>query len=133
MSIIILVVSLDDILGRLESKSLLEDFKAKKKKLFEVELLGEAKSFIGLELRRDKRGICASQERYLDKQLREYNLSNANPAETPLPTLCNLTARTDSESILPPLPYAKYPKSVAHLMYLAVASRPDTVFTASML
>lgn len=69
--IVIIVVLVNNILDLFDSKSLLKDSKAEIKKLFQVKLLDGAKFFTGLELKSDKNGIPASQERYVENLLSE--------------------------------------------------------------
>lgn len=58
---VILGVVCDDVVLSSDSRSLLEGFEAEMKKLFQVKVLSEVMSFIGLQINRDGRGKMARQ------------------------------------------------------------------------
>jgi len=86
--------------------------------------LGEARSFLGIEIVRDrtKRTIILSQKGYIENVLERFGLLDANPSGTPM--INNLTKRKDDNKRYNPREEL-YRSMVGSLMYLMVASRPD--------
>lgn len=130
---LILVIVVDDILTACNSYSLLQDFKAEMKSLFKLKVLGEVKSLVGLQIKRDEKGIMVTQSRYTEKIIKENRLENSNVSQTLLPTKEDMTRRRQEKRAVPTATHNRYRKLVGHLMYFAVRSRPENMFAASML
>lgn len=96
-AIFIQIVEVDDLLVSSDSIHLLEDFKAEIKRVFQVKLLGEAKSFIALEMNLEERLIMVRKKNYIAKIVKEYGFSHCNAALTLLPLNVKLSARGESE------------------------------------
>nr|XP_034172331.1 uncharacterized mitochondrial protein AtMg00810-like [Osmia lignaria] len=75
-------------------------------------------SFLGLEIKRMKKGIKISQRQYSTKILETYGMTDAKPADTPM--LPNTT--TEEKGARRDFPYRE---AVGSLLYLTAKTRPD--------
>ncbi|XP_016172834.1 uncharacterized protein LOC107615253 [Arachis ipaensis] len=82
--------------------------------LFKIKDIGELKFFLGLEVIRSKRGIMVNQKKYCFDLLKDYNLLNAKPAETPMDYTIKLTKT--SGNLLQS--NTEYRKLIGKLIYL---------------
>jgi len=85
--------------------------------------LGEARTFIGYEITRDRKAksLTISQTTMINNLLYHYNMEDANPSSLPMPTGTILDKLT-TEGGPRDLPY---PDLVGSLMYIATCTRPD--------
>lgn len=103
-----MVFVVDDILMLSNSYSLLKDLEEEINTAFQVELLGEANSFIVLDIERDKNVIKVRQTKYVEKILNEFGLLNANITRAPLPAPCDLGRHTKNEGVLTTTLHSRY-------------------------
>lgn len=76
--VVILVVIVDEVFMSSDSKSLPKDFEWEMKNLFQVKPMGEAKSFIRLDIQRERQGITFRQRNYIEKIIIYYGLFHCN-------------------------------------------------------
>jgi len=105
------------------------DLKKKLANTFEMKDLGEAKQILGMKITRDKQNqlLRLSQEDYIDKVLKRFNMKDAKFVTTPLAKHFKLTKhlspKIDKEKeYMTKVPYASV---VGSLMYAMVCTRPD--------
>ena len=101
-------------------------------KLFAMKDLGPAKQILGMHIVRDrtKKLLWLSQEKYVAKFIERFNMSEAKPVGSALPTNCKLNTRQclkgeKDKAEMRKVPYASV---VYNLMYAMVCMRPNIAF-----
>ncbi|CAI7796147.1 unnamed protein product, partial [Closterium sp. NIES-53] len=94
--------------------------------------LGELRSFLGLQITRDRarRTITLTQSHMVHQFLQRFGFQFSSPQPIPLSTSHSLSAPPSDESVEPRGPY---PELVGCLMYLMMCTRPDLAYTLSLL
>ncbi|CAI7873005.1 unnamed protein product [Closterium sp. NIES-53] len=94
--------------------------------------LGELRSYLGLQITRDKarRTIILTQSHMVHQVLQRFRFQFSSPQPTPLSTSHSLSAPPLDESVEPS---GLYPELVGCLMYLMTCSRPDLAYPLSLL
>jgi len=122
---LIVAKNLDDVVGL---KTLLSQE-------FDMKDLGAAKKFLGMEIHKDisSKKLWLSQQRYVEKVLDRFGMSNTKPVSTPLANhfklISNQCPKTDKEvTDMAEVPYAS---AVGCLMYALVCTRPDLAHAVS--
>ncbi|CAI7933410.1 unnamed protein product [Closterium sp. NIES-54] len=94
--------------------------------------LGELRSYLGLQITRDRarHTITLTQSHMVQQVLQRFNFMYSSPQATPLSTRHSLSALPLDESVEPNGPY---PELVGCLMYLMTCTRPDLAYTLSIL
>ncbi|CAI7734159.1 unnamed protein product [Closterium sp. NIES-54] len=94
--------------------------------------LGELRSYLGLQITRDRaqRTITLTQSHMVQQVLQRFDFTYSSPQATPLSTRHSLSALPSDESIEPSGPY---PELVGYLMYLMTCTRPDLTYPLSIL
>ncbi|CAI7889283.1 unnamed protein product, partial [Closterium sp. NIES-54] len=94
--------------------------------------LGELRSYLGLQITRDRarRTITLNQSHMVQQVLQRFGFTYSSPQATPLPTRHSLSALPSDESVESSGPY---PELVGCLMYLMTCTRPDLAYPLSIL
>ncbi|CAI7931720.1 unnamed protein product [Closterium sp. NIES-54] len=94
--------------------------------------LGELRSYLGLQITRDRaqRTITLTQSHMVQQVLQRFDFTYSSPQATPLSTRHLLSALPSDESIEPSGPY---PELVGCLMYLMTCTRRDLAYPLSIL
>ncbi|CAI7749108.1 unnamed protein product [Closterium sp. NIES-54] len=94
--------------------------------------LGELRSYLGLQITRDRaqRTITLTQSHMVQQVLQRFDFTYSSPQATPLSTCHSLSALPSDESVEPSGPY---PELVGCLMYLMTCTRPDLAYPLSIL
>ncbi|CAI7877170.1 unnamed protein product [Closterium sp. NIES-54] len=94
--------------------------------------LGELRSYLGLQITRDRaqRTITLTQSHMVQQVLQRFDFTYSSPQATPLSTRHSLFALPSDESVEPSGPY---PDLVGCLMYLMTCTRPDLAYPLSIL
>ncbi|CAI7798095.1 unnamed protein product [Closterium sp. NIES-54] len=94
--------------------------------------LGELRSYLGLQITRDRaqRTITLAQSHMVQQVLQRFDFTYSSPQATPLSTRHSLSALPSDESVEPSGPY---PELVGCLMYLMTCTRPDLAYPLSIL
>ncbi|CAI7749378.1 unnamed protein product [Closterium sp. NIES-54] len=94
--------------------------------------LGELRSYLGLQITRDKarRTITLTQSHMVHQVLQRFGFQFSSPQPTPLSTIHSLSAPPSDESVEPSGPYREF---VGCLMYLMTCTRPDLTYPLSLL
>ncbi|CAI5930821.1 unnamed protein product [Closterium sp. NIES-65] len=94
--------------------------------------LGELRSYLGLQITRDRarRTITLTQSHMVQQVLQRFGFTYSLPQATPLPTRHLLSALPSDESVESSGPY---PELVGCLMYLMTCTRPDLAYPLSIL
>jgi len=90
---VILLLYVDDMLVAGSSMQDIVDIKKTLANTFEMKDLGEAKQILGMKITRDKQNhlLRLSQEGYIDKVLKRFNMKDAKSITTPLAKHFKLT------------------------------------------
>ncbi|CAI7818256.1 unnamed protein product [Closterium sp. NIES-53] len=94
--------------------------------------LGELRSYLGLQITRDRaqRTITLTQSHMVQQVLQRFDFSYSSPQATPLSTRHSLSVLPSDESVEPSGPY---PELVGCLMYLMTCTQPDLAYPLSIL
>ncbi|CAI7881806.1 unnamed protein product [Closterium sp. NIES-54] len=94
--------------------------------------LGELRSYLGLQITRDRAQctITLTQSHMVQQVLQRFSFTYSSPQATPLPTRHSLSALPSDESVESSGPY---PELVGCLMYLMTCTRPDLAYPLSIL
>ncbi|CAI5534044.1 unnamed protein product [Closterium sp. Naga37s-1] len=94
--------------------------------------LGELRSYLGLQITRDRarRTITLTQSHMVQQVLQHFGFTYSSPQATPMPTRHSLSALPSDESVESSGPY---PELVGCLMYLMTCTRPDLAYPLSIL
>ena len=100
---------------------------------FAMKELGQARHILGMRIERNRttKTLWLSKSNYIQKVLKRFNMDNAKPTSTLLPTTIRLSDRdspsTEEERKLNgKIPYAS---AVGSIMYAMVATRPDLAYS----
>ncbi|CAI5996407.1 unnamed protein product [Closterium sp. NIES-64] len=94
--------------------------------------LGELRSYLGLQITRDRarRTITLTQSHMVQQVLQRFGFTYSSPQATPLSTRHSLSALPSDESVESSGPY---PELVGCLIYLMTCTRPDLAYPLSIL
>ncbi|CAI7918944.1 unnamed protein product [Closterium sp. NIES-53] len=94
--------------------------------------LGELRSYLGLQITRDRaqRTITLTQSHMVQQVLQRFDFTYSSPQATPLSTRHSLSALLSDESVEPSGPY---PELVGCLMYLMTCTRPVLAYPLTIL
>ncbi|CAI7836514.1 unnamed protein product [Closterium sp. NIES-53] len=94
--------------------------------------LGELRSYLGLQITRDRarRTITLTQSHMVQQVLQRFNFTYSSPWATPLSIRHSLSALPSDESVEPS---GLYPELLCCLMYLMTCTRPDLAYPLSIL
>lgn len=128
--VIILAIYVDDMLIFWNDAKEMQRVKQDLMSKFEMKDLGKAELILGMRIMQDDTGIKLSQEKYVDKILRNFGMTDCKAASTPTATGQTLT-KPGSEHI--PDPRIPYQNLIGSLMYLSVCTRPDIAYAVNHL
>ncbi|CAI7882747.1 unnamed protein product [Closterium sp. NIES-54] len=126
------LVYVDDLVFATGDTEALTLVKSKLQKRHTCTDLGELRSYLGLQITRDRarRTIILSQSHMVHQVLQRFGFQYSSPQLTPLSTSHSLSAPPSGESVEPSGPY---PELVGCLMYLMTCTRPDLAYPLSLL
>lgn len=126
---IILLLYVDDMLIVGKDKIKIAALKKALSKSFAMKDLGAVKRILGMKITRDrsKRMLWVSQEDYIEKVLKRFNMHNAKPARVPLAGHFKLSKSQcpKNEEEKEEMNKVPYSSAVGSLMYAMVCTRPD--------
>eukprot|EP00253_Pinus_taeda_P002528 PITA_02528 len=91
-----------------------QNFSLVMQKEFEMSMLGELTSFLGLQVQQNKDGIFLSQTKYLKQILKKYGMEDSKLVCTPMVTGCSLSTNDESTAVHQPT----YRSMIGNLLYL---------------
>nr|KYP49721.1 Retrovirus-related Pol polyprotein from transposon TNT 1-94 [Cajanus cajan] len=121
---IIVKIYVDDIIFGATNDSLCQKFSKLMQDEFEMSMMGELKSFLGLQIVQSNEGIKIHQMKYTKEILKKYKMDDAKPMKTPMHPSTTLGLDEDS----PEVDSTMYRGIVGSLLYLTT-SRPDIMFS----
>ncbi|CAI7754148.1 unnamed protein product, partial [Closterium sp. NIES-53] len=126
------LVYVDDLVFATAGTEALTLVKSKLQKRHTCTDLGELRSYLGLQITRDRarRTITLTQSHMVHQVLQCFGFQYSSPQHTPLSTSHSLSAPPSDESVEPSGPY---PELVGCPMYLMTCTRPDLAYPLSLL
>ncbi|CAI7881305.1 unnamed protein product [Closterium sp. NIES-54] len=126
------LVYVNDLVFAMADTEALTLVKSKLQKRHTCTDLGEVRSYLGLQITRDRARctITLTQSHTVHQVLHRFGFQYSSPQLTPLSTSHSLSAPPSDESVEPSGPY---PELVGCLMYLMTCTRPDLVYPLSLL
>ncbi|CAI7851105.1 unnamed protein product, partial [Closterium sp. NIES-53] len=127
-----ILVYVDDLVFATADTTGLAHMKSELQKRHTCTDLGELRSYLGLQITRDRarRTITLTQSHMVQQVLQRFDFTYSSPQATPLSTRHSLSALPSDESVEPTGPY---PELVGCLMYLMTCTRPDLAYPLSIL
>ncbi|CAI7906710.1 unnamed protein product [Closterium sp. NIES-53] len=127
-----ILVYVDDLVFATADTAGLAHVKSELQKRHTCTDLGELRSYLGLQITRDRarRTITLTQSHVVQQVLQRFDFTYSSPQATPLSTRHSLSALPSDESVEPSGPY---PELVGCLMYLMTCTRPDLAYPLSIL
>jgi len=126
----------DDILLIGNDIPMLEATKSSLGKSFSMKDLGEAAYILGIKIYRDrsKRLIGLSQDTYIDKVLKRFNMQDSKKGFLPMShgvSLCKsqCPSTPDEQEKMSAIPYAS---AIGSIMYAMLCTRPDIAYALSV-
>ena len=134
-TLMIIVLYVDDLLLAGNSMQGIKWMKRELNNKFEMKDLGEASMCLGFEISRNRnaRKLFLGQERYAEKVLERFRMSQCYSVPIPMENVRDLEKRLESKSVQPDLCDAPYREAIGSLMYLMIGTRPDIAFAVSKL
>ena len=132
-----LVLYVDDILLATNDKDFLYEVKQFPSKNFVMKDMGEASYIIGIKIHRERsRGILGlSQEIYINKFLKRFNMKNCSFSVAPIlkGDIFDLNQCPNNDFEREHMKNIPYASAVESLMYAQVCTRPDIAFFVGVL
>ncbi|CAI5492053.1 unnamed protein product [Closterium sp. Naga37s-1] len=127
-----ILVYVDDLVFATADTAGLAQVKSELQKRHSCTDLGELRSYLGLQITRDRaqRTITLTQSHMVQQVLQRFGFTYSSPQATPLSTRHSLSALPSDESVEPSGPY---PELVGCLMYLMTCTRPDLAYPLNIL
>ncbi|CAI5954423.1 unnamed protein product [Closterium sp. NIES-64] len=127
-----ILVYVDDLVFATADTAGLAHVKSELQKRHTCTDLGEVRSYLGLQISRDRarHTITLTQSHMVQHVLQRFGFTYSSPQATPLPTRHSLSALPFDESVESSGPY---PELVGCLMYLITCTRPDLAYPLSIL
>ncbi|CAI7879335.1 unnamed protein product [Closterium sp. NIES-53] len=127
-----ILVYVDDLVFATADTTGLAHVKSELQKRHTCTDLGELRSYLGLQITRDRaqRTITLTQSHMVQQVLQRFDFTYSSPQATHLSTRQSLSALPSDESVEPSGPY---PELVGYLMYLLTCTRPDLAYPLSIL
>ncbi|CAI7894287.1 unnamed protein product [Closterium sp. NIES-54] len=126
------LVYVDDLVFAIVDAEALALVKSELQKRHTCTDLGELRSYLGLQITRDRarRTITLTQSHMVQQVLQRFGFTWSSAQATPLATGHSLSAPPSDESVEPSGPY---PELVGCLMYLMTCTRPDLAYPLGLL
>uniref|UniRef100_A0A2M4CV35 Putative pol polyprotein n=1 Tax=Anopheles darlingi TaxID=43151 RepID=A0A2M4CV35_ANODA len=125
-----LVTYVDDLLVACKNENEIDNVYTELKKHFEINMLGDVKNFLGVQIIKNQDGILSlSMTRHIDELALKFGLEKAKVARTPMDS--GYLKCTDRQDMFED--NNKYRSIVGSLMYIANCGRPDIAASASIL
>ncbi|CAI7729367.1 unnamed protein product [Closterium sp. NIES-54] len=127
-----ILVYVDDLVFAIANTEALALVKSELQKRNTCTDLGELRSYLGLQITRDRsrRTITLTQSHMVQQVLQRFGFTWSSAQATPLATGHSLSAPPSDESVEPRDPY---PELVGCLMYLMTCTRPDLAYPLGLL
>jgi hypothetical protein len=92
-------IYVDDIIFGSTNQSWCEEFSRIMTKRFEMSMMGELTFFLGFQIKQLKEGTFICQTKYTKDMLKKFDMENAKPIKTPMPTNGHLDPNDDGKAV----------------------------------
>jgi hypothetical protein len=92
-------IYVDDIIFSSTNQSWCEDFSRIMTKRFEMSMMGKLTFFLGFQIKQLKEGTFICQTKYTKDMLKKFDMKNAKPIKTPMPTNGHLDLNEDGKAV----------------------------------
>lgn len=132
--LVIIALFVDDLLLFSNSSDLMSRKKKELTNEFDMEDLGEARYFLGIEISRDRkaRTVTISQSTYIESVLQRYGMTNCDPVSIPMPYNVHYLKSTPEEKASED-DVRRYQSAIGAVMYAALSTRPDIAYAVTAL
>ena len=120
-------IYIDDIIFGSSNHSFCEKFSRIMTKRFKMSMMGELKFFLGFQIKQVKDETFISQTKYTHDMLKKFDMVNAKPIKTLMPTNGHLDLNDEGKAVDTKV----YHFMIGSLLYLC-ASRPDIMLSVCM-
>ncbi|KAK3918579.1 Retrovirus-related Pol polyprotein from transposon TNT 1-94 [Frankliniella fusca] len=127
--IAILALYVDDFLLFTDDPKLAESIINSLQRRINIRNLGSISEYLGIRVRRIGNSIYLDQSTYAKNVLKRFNHDGCNPLAVPLEPSVRLSTPPSTNHN----PKLEYRELIGSLMYLAICTRPDLMFTVSYL
>ena len=127
---LLLLLYVDDILIVSKSHHRIEETKQHLRNRYQMNDLGIARKFLGLEIERSNDSLRLHQTRFIKTVLQWFGMTESNGVSTPMETGRRLLSAGEADELVEP---GEYQSLIGSLMYLVVGTRPDLVFAVASL
>jgi hypothetical protein len=117
----------DDIVFGGSSNSLVAGFAEDMSREFEMSMMGELQSFLGLQIKKSKEGTFVHQAKYTKDIVRQFKMEDSKAMTTPMSTTTALDADEEGEQVN----QKGYRSMIGSLLYLT-EMRPDIQFSVCL-
>ena len=130
----IIILYVDDITLLGTSLDGIERTKKQLSERYEMTDMGEIKSYLGMRIMRDRENHCieVDQSGYIIDIIKRFNMSDANPHNTPLPSGADVHL-VKYPGQASPSDIKHYQSLIGSLLYIQIGTRPDIAFAVSRL
>lgn len=108
-------------------KNQVQDLLSKLQKEFNIKKMTEVKTFLGMEIDRNDKGVKVTQNKMINKLLKEFSMEETRNIATPMEVNFQIN---EEEQIIENVPYRRL---ICSLMYLSLVSRPDICYSVGYL
>ncbi|KAH9783541.1 hypothetical protein KPL71_009348 [Citrus sinensis] len=122
--ILIVQIYVDDIIFSSTNELLCKYFSSCISQEFEMNMMGELKYFLGLQIKQNEEGIFINQAKYVKDLLKRFGYDNGTAKTTPMSTTIKLDKNEKGKEV----DIKTYRCMIGSLLYLT-ASRPDIMFS----
>ncbi|KAG7547628.1 Zinc finger CCHC-type [Arabidopsis suecica] len=95
---------------------------------FAMKDMGEAEVILGIQIKRENKGISLTQSHYIEKVLKKFNYENCSPVSTPMDASVKLMPNTGQA-----VSQLEYSRVIGCLMYAMTSTRPDIAYAVGKL
>jgi len=92
------------------------------KNIYKIKGIGDVDFVIGIKFEKQKKGYMLHQKGYIKELIERYNLSNTKPVR-------NLKLVNEIKNRCKAFNETSYRSAIGNLLYLAVCTRPDIIFS----
>ncbi|GJZ56779.1 hypothetical protein Tco_0612273 [Tanacetum coccineum] len=90
--------------------------------------MGEADVILGINIKRENKGIVITQSHYIEKTLKKFNREDCYPVSTLMDPIEKLKPNTSK-----PVDQLEYSRAIGCLMYAMTSTRPDIAYVVGRL
>ncbi|XP_070036980.1 uncharacterized mitochondrial protein AtMg00810-like [Nicotiana tomentosiformis] len=124
---LIVQVYIDDVVFGAINNSLCGEFAKLMGSKFKISMVGEINFFLWLQVKQSSKGTMISQQKYIKKLLKRFEMENSKINDTPIVT----STRLDMDGLDSPVNETMYRGIIGSLLY-STSTRHDIVFSVGL-